>query len=118
MGKQAAIITTWASSVPGREGKAIESFGDYLTLMGKRAADGDVSEPEAYFKYDGSGGLGIVKGDSTKLMEIWESDEFRDMLAKAQLTVQDLHSEIYGAGDTVGDLVGNFTRVAGEMGYM
>lgn len=118
MGRHAAIVTTWGSSVPGREAKAIEAFMDYLTLMGKQAADGNVSEPEAYFKYDGSGGMGVVRGDSTKLLELWESDDFREMISKAQLTVQDLHTEMYAAGDSVQNMVGNFTRVAGEMGYM
>ena len=118
MGKQAAVVTTWESSVPGREAKAIDAFMDYLTLFGKHAADGKVSEPEAYFKYDGSGGMGIVKGDSATLLEIWESDDFRNVIAAAQLTVQNLHTEMYAAGDAVQDTVGNFTRVAGEMGYM
>ena len=118
MGKQAALVTTWASSVPGREAKSLEAFSDYLTVMGKKAADGLISEPEAYFKYDGSGGMGVVRGDSSTLLELWESDDFRDVIARAQLTVQDLHTEMYAAGDTVGDTVGNFTRIAGEMGYM
>jgi hypothetical protein len=118
MGMHAAMVTTWRSSVPGREGKAIEAFMDYLTLMGKKAADDKISEPEAYFKYDGSGGMGVVRGDSAMLLELWESDEFREMIAKAQLTVQDLHTEMYAAGDSVQEMVGNFSRVAGEMGYM
>jgi hypothetical protein len=118
MGRHAAIVTTWESSVPGREAKAIEVFMDYLTVMGKQAAEGNVSEPEAYLRYDGSGGMGLVRGDSAKLMELWESDEFRDVLARAQLTVQNLHTELYAAGDTVQDTVSNFTRVAGKMGYM
>lgn len=118
MGKHAAIVTTWGNSVPGREGKAIEAFMDYLTLLGKQAADDNVSEPEAYFKYDGSGGMGLVRGDSAKLLELWESDEFIEMISKAQLTVQDLRAEMYAAGDTVQDMVANYTRTAGEMGYM
>ena len=118
MGMQAALVTTWDSTVPGREGKAIETFMDYLTLWGKQAADGNVSEPEAYVKYDGSGGMGLVRGDSTKLLEIWESQEFREVIARAQLTVQNLHTEMYSAGDSVQESVGNFSRVAGEMGYM
>ena len=118
MGRQAAMVTTWESSVPGREGKAIETFMDYLTLMGKQAAEGNISEPEAYFKYDGSGGMGIVRGDSNMLLELWESDDFRNVIARAQLTVQNLHTEMYAAGDSVQDQVGTFTSVAGEMGYM
>jgi hypothetical protein len=118
MGNHAAMVTTWGNSVPGREGKAIEAFMDYLTLMGKQAADDKISEPEAYFKYDGSGGMGLVRGDSSMLLELWESDDFRAMISKAQLTVQDLRTEMYAAGDTVQDLVGTFTQTAGEMGYM
>ncbi len=118
MGREAALVTTWGSTVPGREGKAIETFMDYLTLWGKQAADGNVSEPEAFLRYDGSGGMGVVRGDSTKLLEIWESEEFRDVIARAQLTVQNLHTEMYGAGDSVQETVGTFTRVAGDMGYM
>jgi hypothetical protein len=118
MGKEAALVTTWENSVPGREAKAIETFMDYLTLLGKQAADGHLSQPEAYLKYDGSGGMGVVRGDSTKLLELWESEDFRNVLASAQLTVQSLHTEMYAAGDSVQESVGNFTRVAGEMGYM
>ena len=118
MGRNAALITTWESSVPGREAKAIETFMDYLTLVGKKAADGHISEPESYFKYDGSGGMGLVRGDSTKLLELWESDEFHEVISKSQLTVQNIRTEMYVAGDDVQDVVGNFTRVAGEMGYM
>ena len=115
---QGALVTTWASPVPGREGKAIETFMDYLTLLGKRAADGAVEQPEAYFSYDGSGGFGLVRGDSKTLLELWESDDFRDVISRAQLTVQDLHTQMYAAGDSVQDLVGRFTTNATSMGYM
>ncbi len=118
MGKEAALITTWKSPVPGREKQSIETFMDYLTLMSKQAAEGKNSEPEAYFKYDGSGGIGVVRGQSDALLELWESDEFRDVISRAQLTVQDIRTEMYGAGDTVQDLVGRFSNVATSMGYM
>jgi hypothetical protein len=59
-----------------------------------------------------------VRGDSTKLLELWESDEFREVISKSQLTVQNIRTEMYVAGDDIQDVVGNFTRVADEMGYM
>ena len=91
---------------------------DYMTLLGKKAADGMCEEPEAYFRYDGSGGMGLVCGDSADLMSMWESDEFREVLTRAQLTVADIHTEMYGAGDTVQDMVGMFGQIATKMGYM
>lgn len=118
MGRQAAMVTTWAASVPGREAKAIEAFMDYMTLFGKQAADGRISEPEAFLKYDGSGGMGIVRGDSDVLMELWESNDFREILVRAQLCVQDLHTELYGAGDSVQENITTFTRVADELGVI
>ena len=40
------------------------------------------------------------------------------IIARAQLPVQNLHTEMYVAGDAVQDQVANFTRIAGEMGFM
>ena len=118
MALQAALVTTWTSSVPGREKQSIDCFMDYVALMSKRATDEKTSEPEAYFKYDGSGGMAIVRGQSDVLLEVWESDDFRDIISRAQLTVQEIRTEMYSAGDEVQDVIGRFTRVAGEMGYM
>jgi hypothetical protein len=118
MGQQAALVTTWRTPVPGREKQAIECFMDYLTHVSKQAAEGRTSEPESYFKYDGSGGMGVVRGQSDVLLELWESDDFRDILSRAQLTVQDIYTEMYAAGDTVQDEVGRFSQHATSMGYM
>lgn len=118
MGREAAMVTTWKGSVPGREKEALGAFMDYLMLMGKQAAEGGTPEPQAFLKYDGSGGIGIVQGQSDKLLELWESDEFRDLIAKAQLTVKDLRTEMYAAGEAVQSLTANFAEVAGSMGFM
>jgi hypothetical protein len=115
---EAALVTTWGNSKPGREKQAIECFMDYMAMLGKQAADGNVEEPQPYFKYDGSGGMGVVRGDSGMLMKLWESEDFRDILARAQLTVNDVRVEIYSAGDGVQESVGRFTQVAAGMGYM
>jgi hypothetical protein len=118
MGRKAALVTTWTSPVPGREKQSIECFMDYLTMMGKKAADGLAEEPEAYLRYDGSGGMGIVRGDSADLLTLWESDEFREIISRAQLTVTEIRTEMYGAGDTVQEMVGKFAEVGTKLGYM
>jgi hypothetical protein len=118
MGQTAALVTTWRSPVPGREKQSLEAFMDYVTHLGKQAADGKVGEPQVYFNYDGSGGMGIVQGPSNVLLDLWESDEFRDILSRAQLTVTTLESQMYVAGDSIQDLVGRFNRIATDMGYM
>ena len=115
---EAALVTTWKNSRSGREKQAIECFMDYMSMLGKKAADGHVSTPEAYFNYDGSGGFGLVRGESDVLLKLWESDDFRDILSRAQLTVDGIEVRMCAAGDSVQDMVGRFTQVAGSMGYM
>lgn len=114
----AALVTTWGNSVPGREKQAIECFMDFMSMLGKQAADGHVEPPEAYFNYDGSGGFGVVRGSSEVLLKMWESDDFREIISRGQLTVNDLHTRMCVAGDSVQDMVGRFMQVAGSMGYM
>lgn len=118
MGKEAALVTIWTSSVPGREKQALECFMDYMTLMGKHAADGTTAEPQAYLEYDGSGGMGIVRGRSDALLELWESDEFRTIISRAQLTVQNIHTRLFACGDTVPELMSRYSQTAGSLGYM
>ena len=118
MAQDAAIVTTWKSPATGREKEALDCFMDWLTLMGKKAAEGDISQPEPYLKYDGSGGFGVVRGKSDKLLELWESDDFRSMLAKVQLSVNDVRTEIYAAGDSVNDTMQRYAQVASELGYL
>src|SRR5438552_10596879 len=99
MAREAALVTTWANAIPGRESKALEVFMDSLGFWGKQAADGKCSNPEVYLAQDGSGGILIVRGRSDALREIAESDDGQKVIAKAQLIVQDLKSHWYWAGD-------------------
>ena len=118
MGREAAVVTTWKNAVTGREKEAIDSFMDWMTHMGKHAAEGHVTQPEAYLSYDGSGGMSVVRGSSDKLLELWDSDEFRTLIARVQLTVNDVTIQMYAAGDSVTDAMQRFAGVAGELGYM
>jgi hypothetical protein len=118
MGREAALVTTWSGGVRGREKESLETFMDYLMMAGKQAAEGTTAEPQVFLKYDGSGGLGIVQGQSDKLLEIWESDEFSELISKAQLTVRDLRIEMYSAGDAVQEVTSNYGQVAATMGFM
>jgi hypothetical protein len=119
MARSAAIVTTWAQPRQGREGKALESFTDFLVFWGKLAADGKCEAPEPFFSYDGGKGFAVVRGKSDVLSELFESEEYEKLLAKAQLTVDDLHTEMYVTGD---DEIQRGTRIyaeaAHELGYL
>ena len=119
MARKAALVTTWSQSARGREAKALESFMDFLTFWGKKAADGQVSEPEPYLSYDGSNGFAVVKGPSDILQQAIESEEYEKILNKAQLTVENLRYQLYLIGDEeIQRGMRIFAEAASELGYM
>jgi hypothetical protein len=99
MARQAALVTRWTQPARGRETKALESFMDFLTFWGKRATDGQVTEAEPYFSYDGASGFAIVKGPSDVLQAAIESEEYEKLLSKAQMTVDGLTVELFVTGE-------------------
>ena len=116
MARDAAVVTTWGPSIPGREGKALEVFMEFMTFIGKQAAEGKCSEAEPFIASDGSGGFAIVRGRSDALAELWDSEENLRLVTKAQLFVQDLKSHVYYTGEEVVNLTSMFAQVMGEAG--
>ncbi len=116
MAKDAAIVTSWGPPVTGREAKSLEVFMEFTTFIAKKAAEGKCSEAEPFFAADDSGGFAIVKGKSDALLEIWESEENLNLLAKAQLFVQDLKSHFYYTGQEIMNQTQRFAQVLGEVG--
>jgi hypothetical protein len=117
MARQAALVSTWGASIPGREAKSLEVFMDVMNFWGKQAADGRCSEPEAYFAEDGSGGFAVVKGSLDTLKEIYWSEEALDLLNRAQLIVRDLQVRTYITGEDMMNENQRFMRILDEMGY-
>jgi hypothetical protein len=119
MARTGALVVTWSQPARGREGKALESFTDFLTFWGKLAADGKVGEPEPFFSGDGGRGFAVVRGKTDVLNEYMESEEYEKLISKAQLTVQDLHTEIYVTGDEeIRRGMRIYAEAAHELGYL
>ena len=119
MARDAALVSRWGASVPGREAKSLEVFMEFLGYWGKQAAEGRCSEPEAFFAADGSGGMAIVRGRSDALMEIATSDEALKLVEKGQFICEGLKTEWYFTGDEeVQRLTGMFVETGQELGYM
>jgi hypothetical protein len=117
MSREAALISTWGRTVPGRETKAIEVFQDLTMFWAKKAADGRCAEPEAFFSMDGSHGVFIVKGKLDALMEIWDSEENEILVDKGQLIVENLKTEFYVAGDDIAVSLGRYAQAVSELGF-
>ena len=119
MARDAAIISTWGATVPGREAKSLEVFMELTQTLSKWAAEGKASPPEVFFNADGSEGMAIVKGKSDVLLQLWESDENQKLLAKGNMIVQNLKSHLWFTGDEEiqrGTQV--FAEAGNELGFM
>lgn len=119
MARDAALVTTFGSPVRGREAKSLEVFTEFLTFLGKQAAEGRCSPPEPFFATDSSNGLVIVRGRTDALAQVTESEEYDKLLAKGQMVVDDLKVHWYLTGDEEierGTRI--FAEAGGELGYM
>jgi hypothetical protein len=118
MARDTALVTTFGYPVRGREAKSTEVFTEFLTFLGKQAAEGRCSQPEPYFASDTSNGMVIVRGRSDALAEITESEEYDKLLAKGQMIVEDLKVRWYLTGDEIERGLRIFAEAGSELGYM
>ncbi len=118
MARDAALVTTFGSTVRGREAKSLEVFTEFLTFLGKQAAEGRCSQPEPYFAADESNGMVIVRGRTDALAEITESEEYEKLLVKGQLIVEDLKVHWYVTGEEIERGMRIYAEAAGELGYL
>lgn len=118
MARDAALVTTFGYPVPGREAKSLEVFTEFLTFLGKQAAEGRCSQPEPFFAADTSNGMVIVRGRSDALAEITDSEEYEKLLSKGQMVVEDLKIHWYFTGEEIDRGMRIFAEAGGELGYM
>ena len=113
----AALVFTYGRAFPGREAQAFDAFQDALTFFGKLAADGKILEPEVFIGPFGKGVL-VIKGDRDQLRAILDLEDFMPMYMKAAYAVPDIGYEIYSFGEEVIELMGLWSTVGKELGYV
>ena len=112
-----ALVFTYTRAFPGREEQAFEAFQDAMTFFGKLAVDGKCLEPEVFIGPFGKGVM-VIKGDRDQLRWILDSEDFMPMYMKAAYAVPDIGYELYYFGDDVIELMGIWSTVGKELGYV
>jgi len=85
-----ALFVGWNRSVHGKEKEALEVLSSALAFYGKQAAAGVIEsfEPVLLSHHGGDlNGFVLIRGDGPKLDAFAQSDEFRDLLLKADMCV-------------------------------
>lgn len=99
---QTAIVVSWTHPFPGREQKALEYGAEVTEFWGKKAAEGQCSEPSIFFSERGTG-FWFVKGDRDLLLRIHDSDEARLLSLKGELLLENFSIDFFYADEDAAD---------------
>jgi hypothetical protein len=116
-----AVVISWGATIPGREAKSLEVFGNAVTRFEEFAKSGRISGHREYFSLTGQdGGFMIVDGTVSDLLAIVAEDDTLKLNAQASAIVQDFRVQVYGGGDdqSVQSLMGNYVGSLQEIGYL
>jgi hypothetical protein len=116
-----AVVIRWGASVPGREAKGLEVFGNAVVRFEEYLKAGRIHSHREFFSLTGQdGGFMIVEGALSELMAIVADDETIKLNAAAAAIVQDFETQVYGGGDdqAVQSMMGLYVGSLQEIGYM
>lgn len=116
-----AIVIRWGASVPGREAKGLDVFGNAVMRFEGYLKSGRIQSHREFFSLTGvDGGFMIVEGDVSELLGIVGEDDTIKLNAQAAAIVQDFEVQVYGGGtdQAVQSMVGIYAGSLQEIGYM
>lgn len=106
-----ALVVTFGTPKPGREGLAFEQLAETTEYWGKLAADGVISEPEFFASLATGRGIWVTKGELDVISDLAHGEEALGFNAKGQYIFDYYTSEIVLTGDSVDDYFGKFAKV-------
>ncbi len=113
----AAYVTRWAGTVPGREAQALAVLEESLEFWGKQAADGKCDPPQVYGAPNGAG-MKIVHGDRDQLAALVASDEYSRILTKVQHVADAWDFNIWLTGEALNEQLKQWMTIGKEMGVI
>ena len=90
MAADSVVFVGWNKVYPGKEKEALEAFNASLGFWMKQVQSGNAEsmEPVLLDRHGGDlNGFFLIRGNATKLNAILQTDEWRDLLIRADLHV-------------------------------
>lgn len=91
MAASAGILIGWTRPIPGREQQAREVFQQSLGYYGRLQSEGKIEsfEPALIEPHGGDfNGFVLVRGEQSRLDEVRSSEEFLELVARGNYSVQ------------------------------
>ena len=121
MAMNGAVVIRWGASVPGREAKGLEVFGNAVARFEEFLKEGRIHSHKEFFSVTGGdGGFMIAEGELSELLAITADEDTLRLNAQAAAIVQDFETQVYGGGtdQAVQSLMGLYTNGIQEIGYL
>lgn len=116
-----ALVIRWGATIPGREAKALEVFGQAVERYEGYAKDGRIHGHREFIALTGrAGGFQLVEGEVEELQKILVAPETVTLNTKAESIVSDFEITLYGGGSdqSVQELIGSYAGALTDLGYM
>ena len=119
-----ALIVTWGSNHPGREGKGLEVFGKALAHFDELAKKGRVHGHKEYITLTGNvdnlAGVMVVEGPVEELLKLQTEEPTRALLIEAASVVRNFTATIASGGDeqSLTKEITLFSKTQQNLGYM
>lgn len=112
-----AIFVGWTRSVPGREAKTVEHFGEFVQFLSAEQQAGRVSsfEPVLLMPHGGDlGGFFLIKGEPAKLAELQSGDAWRSHVTRGLVQLEGFGVITAAVGDQLQQEMTRFTKFIGS----
>ena len=113
-----ALVFTWTGPVVGREAKVVDLWPESKDFFGKLAADGKCSEFEVFFSPSAPINFAMVRGPLVSILEIVNSESFRNLANKCLFLLEDWHYYTYVTGEDTEPFIDRYATVGSELGYI
>jgi hypothetical protein len=111
------ILIGWKRSMPGREGHALQKFGEYAGYLTKLQAEKHIEsfEPVVIRPHGGNlDGFFLIRGERAKLGALRDTDHWKDWEAWGAYNMEGFAVLDCQLGDGLTDMLGRFGKLIGS----
>lgn len=116
-----AVVIRWGASIPGREAKSLEVFGQAVERMEQLAKDGRIHSHKEFLTLTGPvGGFMLIEGEVDELQKILIEPETIALNMKAETIVAGFEQQLFvgGSDQTVQEAMGTYVESLQQLGYI
>ncbi len=117
---EVGMISRWGSPKPGRERDALENYRHAVAYGRRLVEEGKLTYFEPFFLNSGDAeienGFFIARGPVAQVFEILESEEYRDLTARAQLLSEHMHTDMLTVGEGIDRTLADYEKALTSLG--